>query len=238
MALVNCPECSKEISDKVKTCPHCGYPMVEENNDTQKVEISSVNIKMDSSKKKKVVKTMISVIVAFLVVMGGALLYNNQKQNKIISEYKSNINVAMNDMLNGGSDAEALINLTNQVWSNAIYEKESIATDKYTKESGKWVEDFNVALGKLFDDKDTQEKVKRIEDKQNYVKETMKKLQDAPKEYEKIYDNFMELYTAYQGLTDLAINPKGSLQTFSESTREKIDKFLELYKKIETQLPD
>ena len=25
MALINCPECNKEISDTVKTCPICGY---------------------------------------------------------------------------------------------------------------------------------------------------------------------------------------------------------------------
>ena len=24
MALIKCPECSKEVSDKAKTCPHCG----------------------------------------------------------------------------------------------------------------------------------------------------------------------------------------------------------------------
>lgn len=29
MALINCPECGREISDKVKACPHCGYPMEE-----------------------------------------------------------------------------------------------------------------------------------------------------------------------------------------------------------------
>ena len=27
MALINCAECSREISDKAKTCPHCGYPI-------------------------------------------------------------------------------------------------------------------------------------------------------------------------------------------------------------------
>lgn len=27
MALVTCPECSREISDKAATCPQCGYPM-------------------------------------------------------------------------------------------------------------------------------------------------------------------------------------------------------------------
>ena len=28
MALIECPECKKEISDKAKECPHCGYPIV------------------------------------------------------------------------------------------------------------------------------------------------------------------------------------------------------------------
>lgn len=27
MALINCPECRKEISDKALSCPHCGNPM-------------------------------------------------------------------------------------------------------------------------------------------------------------------------------------------------------------------
>ena len=27
MALINCPECNREISDKAKSCPHCGFPI-------------------------------------------------------------------------------------------------------------------------------------------------------------------------------------------------------------------
>jgi hypothetical protein len=27
VALINCPECSKEISDKSEKCVHCGYPI-------------------------------------------------------------------------------------------------------------------------------------------------------------------------------------------------------------------
>lgn len=27
MALIKCPECGKEISDKAKHCIHCGYPL-------------------------------------------------------------------------------------------------------------------------------------------------------------------------------------------------------------------
>ena len=32
MALIECPECHKEISDKALACPHCGYPIKQENN--------------------------------------------------------------------------------------------------------------------------------------------------------------------------------------------------------------
>lgn len=27
MALINCPECGAQISDKALTCPNCGHPM-------------------------------------------------------------------------------------------------------------------------------------------------------------------------------------------------------------------
>jgi len=30
MALIKCPECDKEISDRAASCPHCGCPLVEE----------------------------------------------------------------------------------------------------------------------------------------------------------------------------------------------------------------
>lgn len=29
MALINCPECGKEVSNKATNCPHCGNPMVQ-----------------------------------------------------------------------------------------------------------------------------------------------------------------------------------------------------------------
>lgn len=35
MALINCPECRKEVSDKAKNCPSCGYPLIETVSDTE-----------------------------------------------------------------------------------------------------------------------------------------------------------------------------------------------------------
>lgn len=27
MALISCPECNGKVSDRAKSCPHCGYPL-------------------------------------------------------------------------------------------------------------------------------------------------------------------------------------------------------------------
>ena len=40
MALINCPECKKEISDKAQSCPYCGCP------------VSAVTIEQTSKKWK------------------------------------------------------------------------------------------------------------------------------------------------------------------------------------------
>ena len=34
MALITCPECGKEISNKSKQCIHCGYPLEDNNYST------------------------------------------------------------------------------------------------------------------------------------------------------------------------------------------------------------
>ena len=38
MALIQCPECGKQVSDKARKCPHCGYPL--EDIDFAKEEIA------------------------------------------------------------------------------------------------------------------------------------------------------------------------------------------------------
>lgn len=47
MALINCPECNKEISDKAKVCIHCGYPIAEylqSNNNAKESEYKQIRL--------------------------------------------------------------------------------------------------------------------------------------------------------------------------------------------------
>ena len=48
MAIIECPECKKEISDKANVCVHCGFPIKEylENNAEKEEKISAINAKV------------------------------------------------------------------------------------------------------------------------------------------------------------------------------------------------
>ncbi len=74
MALVKCPECGKEISDKASNCPGCGYPI-----ESQKIEVLG-NISEQpviEQKSKKLNKKIISIIavIAIMVIIVG-IIYN------------------------------------------------------------------------------------------------------------------------------------------------------------------
>ena len=70
MALINCPECNKNISDTVDACPHCGFKLsnkiivTQENEKTQK-PTKSVQI---SSKTGCLVMVILSIITILLWV--------------------------------------------------------------------------------------------------------------------------------------------------------------------------
>ena len=250
MALISCPECKKEISDRVAACPHCGYPFENERR-VQKVELSSVNIKSKNPKvTKKLMISIIYLIVVIILSVGGLLFYKNEKVKYEKKLYVDNLNLVIFSMLDGAAQAEELCNLTYSVWRNTIYEENDSKTNKYTIVSYKYSpdktwysdddfeNDFNIALAKLFTDSETINAIKDIEENQSLVMQSMKNMQNPPDKLEKCYETVNDLYSTYQGLTELAISPKGSLQTFGENKTEKANMFLELYKKIEIQIPE
>jgi ribosomal protein L7/L12 len=56
MALINCPECTKQISSHAQSCPDCGYPMDEkENQKSSSDDISEIK-KLAKTNKIKAIK--------------------------------------------------------------------------------------------------------------------------------------------------------------------------------------
>jgi DNA-directed RNA polymerase subunit RPC12/RpoP len=58
MALIKCPECGKEISDKAGKCPHCGYPIEEylareRQKELYKIKFNSITMPDKPEKEKE-----------------------------------------------------------------------------------------------------------------------------------------------------------------------------------------
>ena len=228
MALINCPECQKEISDKVKVCPQCGYPLVSEpnNENTQRVEVT--NIKISSQKIKPIV---IGTIVTVIVIVIAFLIYKNISKNT----YITNLGNITQKMLEGGVIAEELTDLTRAVWRNTIYKDHNSRTDKYTiKEGYTYVfnDDFNTSLQRLAYDTDIISQKLDLKNIREEVNELMKLLQNPPKELQNSYNDLDKLYRAFTSYTELAINPSGTLTSFSSKINDCSSEFLESYNKL------
>lgn len=241
-----CPDCGAELEDGMDTCPKCGCPIekaVEKETAPQQVEVTGVKITKKS--KKIIVIAAIAVIVTAIIAAIGVQTHKKnvaakaaaeaQKQNE---EYETNLNMAAYAMLSGASDAETCGNLIKQVWYNAIYEKSDSKTDKYTKPKGSYVSDFNDALQNLFSDSSFSSQIADINDNKDTVNSLMKKLKNPPEEYKDAYESLSKLYDAYISLTNLATDPTGSLQTYSQNFNDADNETLNCYNALKMYLEE
>ncbi len=239
MALIICPECGKEISDKVKACPHCGYPLQEEVDLTapQPVEITSVKLTSSPEQKRKIRNAVIiAVVVAILGVVCILGAVSAVKRNSR-AEYIENLWLARSTMLDGAVDAENLCNLTKSVWFNTIYEESSSDTDEYTKTNGRFNDDFNDSLAALYSASSTLEVIQKIEVNQSEVADIIRSLQNPPEDLTSCYSTIDAMYEVYRSFTNLAISPSGSLTSYAEEFRTYDNDFINYYDKLDTQIP-
>lgn len=237
-----CPDCGAELEEGMDTCPKCGCPIeniIETEKTPQQVEVTGVKI---TKKSKKIIAiAAIAVIIAAIGVqthkknVAAKAAAEAQKQSE---EYGTNLNMAAYSMLSGASDAETCGNLIKQVWYNAIYEERDSATDKYTRPNGYYVSDFNEALKNLFSDSSFSSQITDINDNKDTVNSLMKKLKNPPEEYKDAYESLSELYDAYISLTNLATDPTGSLQTYSQNFNDADNATLNCYNALKMYLEE
>ncbi|MCI8282944.1 MAG: zinc ribbon domain-containing protein [Lachnospiraceae bacterium] len=165
MAMIQCPECGQEISDKAKKCIHCGKVFVEEkpvNEEIKCIECGAVlsgtdeicpncgcpieEQKADEPQKVEVTNVKLSVNkkkakiirgVAIVVVAAIIAVIGIKfiSENNAKKEYVENYEKLIYLILDGASDAESAGGLIHDVWYNTIYEESDSKTDKYTKDS-------------------------------------------------------------------------------------------------------
>ncbi len=80
MALINCPECGKEISDTAKNCIHCGYVLKEDNNTVQPQTVIISPEKGKSAKKSLNIGVTIILAVMLISSLVYILMYGSDIQ--------------------------------------------------------------------------------------------------------------------------------------------------------------
>ena len=260
MALITCPECNKQISDRAAACPHCGYPLPAPNvdvpaSDHPAADIVTQNVDsiVVSTKPRKKRVLLIAIICAFaLACIGGVIVFSILKHQQEIAkqeeleraqeeartEYIENLNEFTRTALYGGADAEKICNLTQSVWYDSIYEEYDVETAPYTQTNGKFHDDFNVSLSKLYASSTYQSAVSDIKENRLAVEALYKELLNPEDEFKDCFEEVEALYSAYYDLTKLAISPSGSLKSYSENLSEYDKDFISHYDKLRLLIPE
>ncbi len=85
MALINCPECGREISNRVKACPHCGYPFEATEQEASKPETPPTKPSF-MPKKRAAIIIGASVLGLALLIGGGIFIKKSVDQGTAYKE--------------------------------------------------------------------------------------------------------------------------------------------------------
>lgn len=197
--------------------------------------------KRPDKRKLGIIAGCVAVIVLIVgIVLGNAM--KKQAEEKAAAEARAAYIEALNDLvwesLSGAADAETMCNLTYMVWYDTIYEEYRSETAEYTRSGGDYHDDFNTSLAKLYTADSTISTCAEIEENQAVVEDLMKSLQSPTDEFEKCYDVAMDLYSAYNKLTDLALEPQGSLRDYSDNFAEYVSDYMDAYDKLGLLTPE
>ena len=92
MAIINCPECGKEISDKSETCIYCGYPLKESMSEevpkektSGRASVKSVLENLGSRIGKKGLFILLGAALVIVVLRGDILYVKNSSYDTYVA---------------------------------------------------------------------------------------------------------------------------------------------------------
>lgn len=263
MALISCPNCGNQISDKAKKCVHCGFEFPEEKTAILCSECGAeledgattcpkcgcpVNLDPPTTSEPHSVsitgvkvdqksKKKLSIIAIAAIIILGLIFGGTQLMKQVsIKKYNKTLHETTLLILDSASKAESSGNLIKSVWYNAIYEESDSETDPYTRPDGYFVSDFNSALENLYSDDSFMSDINDIELEREHITNEMKDLKNPPKGYEDAYKTINSFYDSYIKLSNLVTKPTGSLTTFSQSFNEADSEASDCYSKMKVYI--
>ena len=263
MAIIVCPECKREISDKATSCPGCGYPLQQttENPATISPQMAGVADEPSPPSSKPKRKFILVAIALLLVAVSASIcliISRSQHESQMRAEYAENVHAIRIIMLQGAADAEGVCNLVRAVWHDTIFEELNENTYKYTisadyykadKSYAYYVgysmanneifnDDFNVSIGRVYADEEIMTAIANIEANREDVVQLYSTLSNPPVGFEACYDTLSAMYDVYFSLTGLALSPSGNYNTYSANLGSYDSDFMKYFEKLELEIPN
>lgn len=264
MALIKCPECGSEISDKAMECPNCGY-ILEKKSIAKVCEECGTELEkgvkicpqcgcpVPESEEEKKQKKRKNIRITVLVLIGVSLVAAIIIFASIISKQKEEEQAAAAEkeaMIQASNDYSANLTLASISMLSGATTAEEAGTlihdvwydtifNEYNESTSKYTRgnsDFNDSLTALFADQGFKNKIASIEENQDTVKGIMQELTNPPSEYEEAYEAVNEYYDAYLELTNLVINPTGNLQSYTDAFNEADSNVVKCYQAMDIYL--
>ncbi len=243
MALMNCPECAKEISDKSSVCIHCGYPIEKtpastaqsdgfvpaNNQDPTHAGQQQVN------SKARWLYAVLGLLVLLIVGTFGWYSYANQQTKLKHDTYQAAAHSLLSEMLDTMVKAEKMNNLNMNVWHDAIYRTDTPITEKYVWQTGYGHVDFDTAFMKMAADPDISKKRQEIASETLTIQSSLKTLLPTS-EQTATHQKLLELFASFEEFTSRA-NPEGSYTSYSEQVATSKSSFLRILSELKIELP-
>lgn len=185
---------------------------------------------------------------------------NNDEAKKKLEESKSKYIELMKElnteMISASSDAEKIVKSYSQIWAEAIdngvnddYFAYYLNTDVssvmpiieqvHGRDLGAFssIKDFNEALEIAMTYYDERGDFKSLMKSRLEIQEKIKQLALPPQEYENVYDELFDLYNNFEKYIDLAVQPSGSLSSYSNGVQALASDIVAGSKSVEAKLP-
>ena len=105
------------------------------------------------------------------------------------------------------------------------------AAIKFNSDFNEWIEDKRQEFLK-------DGSIETLSMTKDYVSKKLKKLNNPPNKFKDAYETAVEMFGYYDEFTSLAIQPSGSLQSYSQKTTNLYSEISKIYKQFEVRMPN
>ena len=167
-------------------------------------------------------------VITILVV---SITKNNQE--KLDKEYHDQLVVTGAKIYVNGLVSNMFCYDIGKVWYMAIFDEFSWGSEYYKYRST----DFNESISLYLEDK--KENLENLKKQRSEINDEILKLQKKPNEkYKDAYDKMIELYGAFNNLTDQAISPSGTYKDYVSKYNQYSEDLTAAYKQLVVLIPE